>query len=619
MITTKFRSGNYMKPVELYYVGNRIIISSKYDPIFVEEFRNMKGARWDPETKTWSVDNCTRNDFVLSYLKNENPYSHYQQDLLPYESKRTLYSHQIMMVRNIITYKRVIIGGEMGTGKTLAAIEAMEYFDFPDHKNWYIGPKAGIRAVNRELRKWKSKKLPEMLTYEHLVYILTNWVDGQPAPKLIIFDESSKIKTPTAQRSQCAMALAESTRQEYFNDCVIIEMSGTPAPKNPTDWWHQCEIACPGFIKEPDIHKFKKRLCIIEDRESQSGGIYPHIVTWKDDEDKCGQCGQYPDALIHKDPFHPEYHIYYKSINEVKKLHTRMKGLVSIYLKSDCLDLPEKSYEIVPLKPTVDMLRAAALIKKTSKRAIEALTRLRELSDGFQYIDIEVGQEICKSCNGEGQAIEPVPLKPVDPMEPLKIEEFEDRLVQCSSCHGTGYTKLYERSVQEFDTPKDDFLVELLTQQDEIGRFVVWCGFTASIDKVARICKTYGWAVLRIDGRGFKGIDVNGNDIDSELLLTEMDRGTDTKTYPRVCVVAHPGSGGMALTLTSSPCCLYYSNDFNGQDRMQSEDRIHRISMDLNKNPIIYDIILLKTDELVLENLKNKKNLQSITMGEIEV
>ena len=88
--------------------------------------------------------------------------------------------------------------------------------------------------------------------------------------------------------------------------------------------------------------------------------------------------------------------------------------------------------------------------------------------------------------------------------------------------------------------------------------------------------------------------------------------------YPKVCFVGHPQAGGMALTLTASPTALFYSNSFHGEARMQAEDRFHRAGMDTNRACRIIDMIYLASDKIVLDNLKNKKKLQSISLGELE-
>lgn len=71
----------------------------------------------------------------------------------------------------------------------------------------------------------------------------------------------------------------------------------------------------------------------------------------------------------------------------------------------------------------------------------------------------------------------------------------------------------------------------------------------------------------------------------------------------------------MGLTLTASPSIVYFSNDFNAESRIQSEDRIHRPGMDVNRGATIYDLIHLPTDRTVLENLKAKRVLQDMTLG----
>ena len=59
------------------------------------------------------------------------------------------------------------------------------------------------------------------------------------------------------------------------------------------------------------------------------------------------------------------------------------------------------------------------------------------------------------------------------------------------------------------------------------------------------------------------------------------------------------------------------ANPFDADDRMQSEDRGHRPGMDLNKGLTIVDLIHLPSDQLVLDNLKKKVKLQSLTLDDI--
>jgi SNF2 family DNA or RNA helicase len=628
----KVKAGKYLIPLTLVYEGKRIYLKFRYNKAMIAEIKAMDGHHWhgydDPNPKKiWSIKNNARNQFQLRFLQGLNPYEPFDVPLVSVTSDRPLYAHQLEMVAHGLTRRYCIFACEMGTGKTLAAIEIMEAIEGLEHNQaWYVGPRSGIIAVQRELIKWESRIRPRMFTYEQLTKHMKYFSEAE-CPKVVIFDESSKIKTPTAQRSVAAYTLAESVRSVWESAGYIILMSGTPAPKVPTDWWHQCEVAYPGFIREGNIHKFKQRLCIVEQRQSVTGGMYPHIVTWLDDTGKCAVCGALKAAPQHTPTVfeNTTYHGFVKSVNEVKYLYERMAGLVLVKFKKDCLDLPEKQYEVIRVMPTPEVLRAAKLITNTARRVIEALTMLRELSDGFQYEQKAARTAECPNCYGRGHITTKVPKHEVDPLEPqdVKPEDFEDQQIPCDVCGATGKVVAYERVTEEIGTcPKDPVFLNELDAHDDVGRYIVWGGFTGTIDRLVDLAHQHGWATLRVDGRGFVGESASGEFIDSDTLLDCMDGSAKNKeelleTYPKVCYVGHPQAGGMALTLTASPTELFYSNCFNGEARMQAEDRFHRPGMDENRAAMIKDIIHLPVDELVLENLKKKKKLQNLTMGEL--
>ena len=50
---------------------------------------------------------------------------------------------------------------------------------------------------------------------------------------------------------------------------------------------------------------------------------------------------------------------------------------------------------------------------------------------------------------------------------------------------------------------------------------------------------------------------------------------------------------------------------------MQSLDRHHRAGMDMNRCCKVIDIFYLPIDKYVLDNLRQKRDLQRMTMGEI--
>jgi hypothetical protein len=629
----KLIAGRYKIPVTLKYKGNRIYLFFGYNKELLAEVKCMQGAKWHGFDKTnpikaWSIANSVRNHFAMSFLRGNNPYAGYQKPLddtiraIKSSLVRTLYDHQIEMCAHIIDRHYCIVACEMGTGKTLAAIEAAERCNIKSEELLYIGPKSGVFAVGREFNKWKSPLKPKMMTYEGLTKAATEcdypFIVGN-VPRYVIFDESSKIKNPSAKRSQAALDLSELVKNTHMKDGYVILMSGTPAPRVPVDWYHQLEVACPGYVKEGDIHKFKKRLCVVEERESITGGVYPHIVTWRDDDKKCEVCGKYASEPEHNSmaaiAMGKQHHPFVPMKNEVSFLYQRMKGLVLVKFKKDCLDLPDKQYQTIKIKPSVEILRMAKMITRTATRAVTALSLLRELSDGFQYKEVPSGEKTCPACFGSGKIVDPG-----DPMDDSSnVQPVE---VQCPACGGTGKVAQYMRGADRIKTPKDDALSELLEDHADIGRLVIWGGFTETIDKICDFCHQNGWSTIRVDGRGYRSHDVTGEIVQDGVFLDSLDAShpeykSRLEKYPKVAFVGHPKAGGMALTLTASPTAIYYSNTFDGEARMQSEDRIHRAGMDVNRGCTIIDLVHLPSDQLVIDNLQKKKKLQNMTMGEL--
>lgn len=664
----KIRIGNHRFPITVKIDGDKLRLAFPYYAGYMDkilpEIKTMGGARWDPKLRRWSVDNSQRNMFALQYLSEKNPYKPYDEPLIEFKPRRgeIIMSHQIEMAAFEITRRWCICAFEMGSGKTLATIEAMEYLSsLLKHDDWWwVAPKSALYSVKLEFDRWRicdlcgkpekaiefaGKRIeahvndhmftsgrccvPKFFTYEALRKLMDEWPEGKAPPHGVVFDESSRTKNPTAQRSQASLTLANKMRSAYGRDAAVFLLSGSPAPKSPLDWWMQCEIACPGFLREGDINKLKNRLAVVEQRESITGGVYPHLVCYRDNPNRC-ECGQLQESAVHD--LAAGGHTFKSCGDEVSHLHKRMNGLVMVKFKKDCLDLPEKQYRLIELKAPAEMLRAAALINAKSPTAIQALTLLRELSDGFQYKEIEYGEQVCPICKGS-QTMDEVynALHPDETLDVLSIEygrrvlysdfgepEITDEPVQiahrkiaCGCCSGTGSIAKVIREAQEVHTPKEDLLKDLLDEHDDVGRFVVYGGFTGSIDKIVKAVKREGWEYIRVDGRGWE------SSLRGYHPVRMLDGFQNDKKIDRLCFIGQPSSAGMGLNLTASPSTFYYSNDFNAESRIQSEDRIHRPGMDANRGATIIDAVVLPSDLLVLNNLKRKKRLQDLTLGQM--
>lgn len=618
--------------------GEELWLSYQYDMDLTNELKKtFNGMKWhgreDPPVKQWSISYSPHNLFQIAYLGGLNPYKHYDKEISPHVPKRPLKKHQVDIVSFILARKRCIVAAEMGTGKSLCAIEAIDTVAPPEA--WMVSTGSALHSLRLECQKWDCKTPIRFMTYDGLKKVLRDIAPGTLPPKFLILDESQKVKTVTSQRSTAAQYLADNMREVWGDDCYIVLLTGSPAPKSPVDWFSQCQIACPGFLKEGNQHMFKERLAVIVKRENQiTGGVYPELVSWRDDVTKCHVCGEKSDHFSH-DEVNLDRHDFIPMRNEVEYLYKRMHGLVTVVMKKDCLDLPDKIYRKIYCKPSKSIERAAKMIAKVSSSAIQSLTLLRELSDGFQYTEIENGKVTCDLCHGNKQIVQPVYIGPsktkeflveigvhvpegIDP-EDIQIDPafhpkfFTNERVVCTKCNGEGETVVMTRSCEQIPSAKDKAMIDLLDEYEDVGRLVVYAGFQASVDRVVEIGLKQQWEVIRVDGRGWHGSPkVSGNP--EGMIKSFQDK---TRRVEKILFVGNAGSAGTGITLTESPAIVYYSNDFKAESRIQSEDRIHRIGMDTNRGATIIDLIHLPSDEYVLNNLQEKKDLQNMSLGQV--
>lgn len=537
----------------------------------IEEFRSMIGYRYDKEKKCYIFSDCQRNLTQLMILKGDNPFKIYDIPLLDIKPRRiqnpdlmpkdkNFLPHQIKMFQHMVTRNGGLIAGDMGVGKTLSVIEWLEYLLFVKNKSifWYIAPKSALHpnaGIPAELRKWKAEIKPILMTYEEHRKLLTSKdIKSIDLPDAIVFDECSKLKNFTSQRTEAAYGVSEQMRVAFTDKIEagegpqILLMSGTPSPKNPIDWWSLVEIGCPGLLRESSPQKLKYRLAVIEMRDGINGK-YPHLVEWRQDE--------------------------------VKLLYRRLEGFLLRIRRKECIELPPSEEVSYYVKPNEEILRVARAINNSTDSTLNKLQKLRQLSDGFQYYNT-------KDASG----------------------------------------KITDKETVWGGSPKLDAITDLLEGQleSEIPRAVIYAGYTAAIDKLVEHCINLGWNVLRLDARGWCGFipikDKNKiigsksvNYLNEEYFQSKDEDGNLINEEP-IVIIAHPKSGGMSLNFTASNILIRYSCDFDGEAHMQSGQRVDRLGQTKSNKTV--NIIHLPTDELILKNLNDKKDLQALSLNDID-
>lgn len=127
---------------------------------------------------------------------------------------------------------------------------------------------------------------------------------------------------------------------------------------------------------------------------------------------------------------------------------------------------------------------------------------------------------------------------------------------------------------------------------------IIWAKFRRDIDL---IMKLLGDKAVRYDG-------ATGDDERAEAKARFM--AGEVQYF-----VGNPAAAGMGLTLTAARTVIYYNNSFRLEDRLQSEDRAHRIGQVYSVEYV--DIVAADTvDNRIVEALRNKVNIASQITGD---
>ena len=148
-------------------------------------------------------------------------------------------------------------------------------------------------------------------------------------------------------------------------------------------------------------------------------------------------------------------------------------------------------------------------------------------------------------------------------------------------------------------------ITELMNVLEETeGKAIIWANYQRDITNIIEsIIKEYG----------------PGSVVDYYGLTPQDERQENIKKFQKdkKCrfIVGTPQTGGYGITLTQANTVIYYSNGYDLEKRLQSEDRAHRIGQ---KKTVTYvDIIAEDTvDEKIVKALRNKINIASEVLGE---
>ena len=468
-----------------------------------------------------------------------------------YKFKTKPYAHQLTALEKSWNKENFAYFMEMGTGKTKVLIDnlAMLYDKGKIDGALIIAPKGVVKTwyeqelpthlpnhIDNTTVLWQSnitksqqEKLDSVLENEMLLHILVMNVEALSTDKgvkfaskfinshktLMAIDESTTIKTPTAQRTKNIINIGKHAKYKRI-------MTGSPITKNPLDLYTQCEFLDPWLLDFTSYYAFRNRYAEMKTMHIRGRSI--QVVS------------------------------EFKNLGELSET---VKNFSYRVLKEDCLDLPPKNF---------------------TKRHIT-------LTPEQQKVYKQMKDHALAMLNG-------------------KVTTTMTVLTQLMRLHQItcGHFTADDGSIQSVKSNRMNELMSILEDMD--GKAIIWANYQRDIENIVdEITDKYG----------------PGSVVDYYGLTPQEDRQDNIRKFQNnpECrfLVGTPQTGGYGITLTQANTVIYYSNGYDLEKRLQSEDRAHRIGQ---KKTVTYiDLICEDTvDEKIVKALRDKINIASEVMGE---
>jgi len=246
----------------------------------------------------------------------------------------------------------------------------------------------------------------------------------------------------------------------------------------------------------------------------------------------------------------------YRRLDELSE---KLEKFSARILKRDCLDLPDKIY----MTRTVDL----------SDEQVSVYNQMKELA----LAQVQSG-ELATTASILTQL--------------MRLQQ-----IVC------GHLRTDDGEIRELKNSRLSALMEILEEVQ--GKAIIWATWTHDIQAIA--------AALR-DRFGEESVATYYGETpqeDRQEIVNHFQKeDSDLRFF-----VGQPKTGGYGITLTAADTMVYYSNSYDLEIRLQSEDRAHRIGQ--TKSVTYIDLVSPNTmDEKILDALRSKINIASTVLNE---
>jgi SNF2 family DNA or RNA helicase len=477
--------------------------------------------------------------------------THTEEKNMKYKFRLKPYKHQLTALEKSWNKQNYAYFMEMGTGKTKVLIDNMSMLY---DKGKIDG--ALIIAPKGVVKTWYEQELPAHLP-EHIENVTILWQSNITKSQQEKLDSLFEIETALHILVMNVEAFSTDKGVKFAakflnSHRTLMAVDESTTVKTPTAKRTKNII---------DLGKYAK---------------YKRILTGspvtKNPLDLYSQC----EFL---DPYLLDFTSYYAFRNryaEMKTMHIRGRSIQVVnefknlgelsdtlgnfsyrVLKEDCLDLPDKIFTKRHISLTPDQFKVYQQMKK---QAIAVL-------------------------NG-------------------KVTSTMTVLTQLMRLHQItcGHFTADDGTTQLLPNNRISELMNILEETE--GKAIIWANYQRDVNQIIQaIVKEYGEESV-VDYYGLTPQDERQENI------KKFQNGDECRF-----LVGTPQTGGYGITLTKANTVIYFSNGYDLEKRLQSEDRAHRIGQ---KKAVTYiDIICEDTvDEKIVKALREKINIASEVLGE---
>ena len=472
-----------------------------------------------------------------------------------YEFKTKPFDHQLSVIRETWDKDYYALFMEMGTGKTKVVIDTMAILHEANKINAAL-----IIAPKGVFDNWVRKEIPAHLPAR----IARNIVRWQPNITQKFHDELEPFVLDSFEGLKLFVMNVEA-----FSTSKGVQIAKVFLKKNPKNMVIVDESTT---IKNRKASRTKNIIAL------QNLSEYRRILTGspvtKSPMDLFSQCEFLNPKCLGFNSYYAFQGRYaniqqramgHRSFNQIvgyrklDELNLKLDKFSNRILKEDCLDLPAKLYIRRDVPLTVEQ---AKLYKQMKKLALAKLENGDLATTASVLTQIMRLQQIC-----------------------------------------CGFLQPDEGEIQPLDNNRIDELLNIIEETQ--GKAIIWASYTHDIKKIRdTLSEKYGE----------ESVACYYGETDQEERQNIVDNFQDPDN-PLRFFVGQPRTGGYGITLTAANTVIYYSNSYDLEIRLQSEDRAHRIGQE---NKVTYiDLVSPGTiDEKILGALKNKIDIAGQVLGE---